>query len=347
MTGPAAIGVSWSRRVTVTWAQRDGHACIRLEKVTAGADVRIQVRPRPNVAIASLPAVAGRVIDDGDAVSFVPRFAFLAGTTYTVIVDGTSVAELIAPAPARAPTTTVVDIYPTAAEVPRNLLRFYVWFSGPMSEGQAASHVSLATSTGAPIIDTLMPAEYELWDADHLRLTVLLDPARIKRGLISHRELGYPLRPGTSFRILVNSDFRDATGTALRTGAERRYHVGGDERRPIEPHRWRLGIPSQRTLEPLLLTFDRPLDHALTGRCLQVIGPNRRPVVGLVRVGRAERSWRLTPHAAWSPGTHTVVIAPILEDIAGNSVNRIFDRDMAQDLPTAVPPPATLEFDPR
>ena len=32
--------------------------------------------------------MAGRLVRDGDDLCFVPRFAFLDGTTYTVTVDG-------------------------------------------------------------------------------------------------------------------------------------------------------------------------------------------------------------------------------------------------------------------
>ena len=47
--------------------------------------------------------MAGRLERDGDAVSFVPRFPFLDGTTYTVTVDGTSTAVLVRPRPGRPP----------------------------------------------------------------------------------------------------------------------------------------------------------------------------------------------------------------------------------------------------
>ena len=92
--------------------------------------------------------------------------------------------------------TRVTGIYPTAAEVPSNLLRLYVWFSAPMSEGCAAEYVRLARDDGGNIAGALLPTEHELWDAARRRLTVLLDPARIKRGLVGHQEVGYPLRAG-------------------------------------------------------------------------------------------------------------------------------------------------------
>ncbi|MFD7944198.1 hypothetical protein [Streptomyces sp. NPDC059744] len=77
---------------------------------------------------------------------------------------------------------------------------------------------------------SLLPVEYELWDAAHERLTVLLDPARIKRGLVGHVTNGYPLRSGESICLIVGPGFRDARGVPLRRGgkaARRRAVVPG------------------------------------------------------------------------------------------------------------------------
>ena len=162
--------------------------------------------------------MAGRLVRDGDDVCFVPRFPFVDGTTYTVVVDGAVAAVLVRPRPDGPATTEVVGIHPTAGEVPRNLLRLYVPFSAPMSEGQAARHVRLVDDAGDELTGALLPTEHELWDGGRRRLTVLLDPARIKRGLVAHREAGYPLQAGAPFRLVVDDGFRDASGTPLRRG---------------------------------------------------------------------------------------------------------------------------------
>jgi hypothetical protein len=173
----------------------------------------------------------------------------------------------------------------------------------------------------------LLATDYELWDGEHRRLTVLLDPARIKRGLMAHRQSSYPLQTGHSFRLVVGAGFRDAGGAPLRSEAHRPYDVGADERRRVEPDAWTFRSPSRQSLEPLEVRFDRPLDHALLRRCLSVIGPAGRRIDGRVEVGPAERSWRLVPSEPWSAGPHELVVDEILEDVAGNSVTRVFDRD--------------------
>jgi hypothetical protein len=272
--------------------------------------------------------MAGRLAPDGAGACFVPRFGFVDGTAYAVTVDGRPAGVLTRPRPGRVPVARVLAIHPAAGEVPRNLLRCYVWFSAPMSEGQAAAHVALADDAGTPLPGALLATEHELWDAGRRRLTVLLDPARIKRGLAGHRAAGYPLRPGQPVRIVAGAGFRDAAGSPLRAGAQQQYTVGADKRRRLEPGDWTLDVPAAGGTGPLTVAFDRPLDHGLLARCLHVTGPGGRPVPGRVLAGPQDRSWRLVPAAAWAAGTHRLHVDPALEDLAGNSVRRVFDRDL-------------------
>ena len=176
--------------------------------------------------------MAGRLVRDGGDLCFVPRFAFLDGTAYTVTVDGATAAVLIRARPDRPATTEVTAIHPTAAEVPRNLLRLYVWFSAPMSEGYAARQIRLAGDSGEVIAGALLPGEHELWDASRRRLTLLLDPARIKRGLASHRDAGYPLRPGEPFRLVIDRGFPDARGRPLAGASGGTRSAASAPRRP-------------------------------------------------------------------------------------------------------------------
>jgi hypothetical protein len=292
--------------------------------------------------------MAGRLVRDGDGLCFVPRFAFLDGTTYTVTVEGTSAAVLVRARSGRLAATEVTEIRPTAAEVPSNLLRLYAWFSAPMSEGCVAGQVRLARDDGSIIAGALLPTEHELWDASRRRLTVLLDPARIKRGLASHQDDGYPLRSGEPFRLVVGSGFRDAQGLPLRAPAQRRYEVGGEERRHVDPGSWLLTVPPAGTSEPLQIAFGRPLDHGLLARCLHVSGPGGQLVDGTPQIGPGEQSWQLVPRQTWASGSHQLIVDPVLEDLAGNSVSRVFDRDLArpEDQPRQARP-VTVGFRPR
>jgi hypothetical protein len=268
---------------------------------------------------------------DGAALVFVPRFPFVDGTRYAVVVDGTQCGVLERPLASGDRVAQVIDIWPSSRVVPRNLLRIYIEFSERMSEGYAADCVHLVDNRGVPLIAALLPTEHELWDAARRRLTVLLDPARIKRGLAGHRELGYPLRYGESISAVVDESFRDAMGRPLRSVAERRYVVGEDERRRVEPLRWTIKAPRVSTREPIDVQFDKPLDHALLMNCLHVIDERGEFVDGRATIGFGEASWHFTPDRSWTEGIHHLVVDSRLEDIAGNSACRVFDRDLNLD----------------
>ena len=78
------------------------------------------------------------------------------------------------------------------------------------------------------------------------------------------------------------------------------------------------------------VTFGRPLDHGLLARCLHVRGPGGELIDGTARIGPGEQSWQLAPSRAWAPRFHQLIVDPVLEDLAGNSVSRVFDRDLTR-----------------
>jgi hypothetical protein len=94
--------------------------------------------------------------------------------------------------------------------------------------------------------------------------------------------------------------------------------------------------------------FGRPMDHGLLARCLLVTGPGGELIDGAPQIGTEEMSWQLAPRQAWACGPHQLIVDPVLEDLAGNSVSRVFDRDLTR--PEDQPQPArpvTLTFSPR
>ncbi len=302
-------------------------AVLPSELTKAGLDLR------------ALQPVVGRFALDGDAVCFIPRFPFLDGAGYSLLLfpapgDGRGDPEtstIQRPARAGSPETSVVSIYPTATELPVNQLKLYVRFSGPMSEGWAARAVHvLRADTRGPLADVFLRMEPELWDSDRKRLTLLLDPGRIKRGLVPNQEAGYPLTEGVPVVVTIDASSRDAAGRPLRVGAERRYQVGPPLRARIDPARWRLHEPALGSNDPLTVEFDRPLDHALLQHCLWVNDPAGLPLAGRGAVGPGERSWRFVPQSPWKQGRHAMIVDPRLEDLAGNSLMRVFDRDLTR-----------------
>jgi hypothetical protein len=339
------------RRLNLTWGDYAGKPClwihgwspVDLRELTelgpSDLNQRIAVLPADLVqdgrGFDGLQSVAGGFVLDREAVGFIPRFPFVDGLGYAVLFDGGSshseILRILRPQRAEPPTTTVSAIYPTTAAVPVNLLKLYVYFSAPMSEGWAARAIQMIQAeTGEELQDTFVLMEPELWDWDRQRLTILLDPGRIKRGLVPNAEAGYPLVEGNDVVIRVDAMFQDAAGRPLIDAFVRRYQVGPALRTRIEPRDWLVSPPAAGTRERLEVLFDRPLDHALLQRCLSVADAAGRRVPGQILTGIEERSIRFEPDAAWKNGRYFLTIDPLLEDLAGNSVARVFDRDLTR-----------------
>jgi hypothetical protein len=53
-------------------------------------------------------------------------------------------------------------------------------------------------------------------------------------------------------------------------------------------------------------------------------------VLGSSTVSHGEESWSFIPNSPWQQGRHQLLVDPVLEDLAGNSALRVFDRDLGQ-----------------
>ena len=76
----------------------------------------------------------------------------------------------------------VLKVYPSANRLPENTLRLYVHFSGVVARGGVYSRFKLVRDDGKAVLRPFVELDEELWSEDGLRLTLLFDPGRVKRG---------------------------------------------------------------------------------------------------------------------------------------------------------------------
>jgi hypothetical protein len=224
----------------------------------------------------------------------------------------------------------VSAVHPGTGRIPENLLRFYVHFTAPMSRGDALRWVRLEDASGVPIADAFLAIDEELWDRDAVRLTLLLDPGRIKSGLRPRAELGRALAPGHEVTLAIDGRWPDASGRPLAEGLRRTFQVVAADQTTPDPTRWRISPPLAGANEPLRIDLGEPLDHALLHRLVWVEDDAGRPVQGSIALSDEERSWSFTPREPWSAGHYTVTIDRRLEDLAGNRIGRPFEVDLTR-----------------
>lgn len=279
------------------------------------------------------PPLLGETRREGEALVFEPRYPLAPGMRFRAVYrpapDAPPEVTLLesAAAPPRPP-TRVEAIYPTADRLPENLLKLYVQFSGPMSAGQAWQRLRLADGSGTTVAHPFLEIEQELWDPTGSRLTVLFDPGRVKRALRPHAEEGSPLRAGGEYVLEVDAGWPDAAGHPLAEPARKRFRVGPADHEPPSMESWEVSAPAAGTRDPLVVRFPEPLDRALLQSALGVEDPMGRPVAGRIDVAEAETAWRFVPEQPWPAGSHGLRAATVLEDLAGNSLERPFEVDV-------------------
>lgn len=290
----------------------------------------------------SLPPMLGSWRVAEGSLRFEPRFPLDRGMTYRaefrpaqlagLRVDAAAISPLRAsfalPAPDLTPVTSVAQIYPTAAVLPENQLKFYVYFSASMSGGDIYQHIHLRDAAGQKIDLPFLELAEELWNQDLTRVTLLIDPGRIKRGVMPLEDIGPVFEAGKSYSLTIDAAWRDAQRRPLRAGFRKDFRIGPADRTPPDPARWTVRAPAAGTREPLVVAFDEPMDHALATRMIGVITATGTVLEGEVTLTDDDRRWSFAPAQPWTQGTHTLVIPTTIEDLAGNNIGKPFDVDL-------------------
>ena len=231
--------------------------------------------------------------------------------------------------------TRVTDIYPTAHVLPANLLRFYVYFSQPMGREQPPAAIALYDADGAHVPDVFLPTRYALWSADARRLTLIVDPGRVKTGLRANTALGRALRPGKTYTLRIDAAARDDRGCELARAVRKTFRVVAADTTVPAPAKWRIEAPVAGTREPLSVTLGESLDHTSLAFGVRVLDQGSTIVRGAIEVDDDERTWRFRPASPWLSAPYQLVVDGDIEDLAGNRPAASFDRPVDGDATTA------------
>jgi hypothetical protein len=280
-----------------------------------------------------VPALLGRYGVENGALVFTPQYPIQAGVRYkaTAHIPGMAPVSAVADIPKKTivPSTVVADVYPSLGVLPENQLKFYIHFSNSMSQGDAFLHIALLDESGARIPDPpFLVRGGELWDRDFKRFTLFFDPGRVKRDLGPSLEMGPALREGKRYTLLIDRDWVDAEGAPLKEEFRKTFTVGPPDRKPIDLDACKISRPKSGTLDPAVIDFPEPMDHAIVLRELDVLDPSGKAVEGNFSLERNETRWQMTPSAPWKKGAYTIEIGTVTADLAGNMVGRPFEVDL-------------------
>ena len=286
------------------------------------------------------PAITGSYFVADSHLVFQPKYPPPPGITYTASFNGAYFNTLIGKELLREKyaetlqfpenpvntTTKIKGIYPNIDKVPSNLLKIYLYFSAPMGLENPYQFLSLEDGFGNSIQEPFVVIPEGLWDPERKRLTILIHPGRVKRGVGPNLVMGSVLQEGNDYTLRVDKNWSDWNGAKLQSSFEYSFSVGASDRNKININTWKLSLPEASSKDTLAIAFGESLDPALALRMVSVIDPLGNPVQGNISVDNASSYWYLLPKSAWIKGAYQLKINKDLEDLAGNTLGGVFDR---------------------
>ncbi|HEX6225955.1 MAG TPA: Ig-like domain-containing protein [Chryseolinea sp.] len=269
-------------------------------------------------------AILGNFSKHNGEVLFEPLVPFTKGLEYEILLDDTVFGAIEIPKdPVRSP--ELLFVYPSNDTLPENLLKIYIEFSEPMVEGNSLEHLMLVRNDHDTLPGTFLDLQPELWNVEATVLTLWLDPGRIKRDLIPNKEMGAPLESGHKYTLHIDNAWRSKRGDRLLKSYEKTFvTVPRDDTSPKVAN-WKIQAPRANQNSPLEIQFPEPLDYFLLKESITVKSAGK-VVSGTIEIEVEERVLRFLPDKPWEGSRYVISVEGRLEDLAGNNLNRPFDR---------------------
>ncbi|MEM9680538.1 MAG: hypothetical protein AAF901_09465, partial [Bacteroidota bacterium] len=272
--------------------------------------------------------ILGIISQNGFKYSFQPVVPFSPGHTYLVynnaeLVDTFTIKmneDIVLP--------ELIAIYPTSDTVPENLLKMYFEFSKPMQKvGNALEYITVVDDTSGEEVDVFLELSTELWNKEHTRLTLWLDPGRIKTDLIPNKKLGLPILNGHSYRLTISPEWKDHEGNPLVTSYEKQFSVTDRDSKQPEVNTWTI----EATPDQLKIHFHESMDAILAKETFSIHRRNGKTISGEFKLTQNEQGLHFYPEQPFLPGEYRFKVASKLEDLAGNNLNHLFDQDLKKE----------------
>jgi hypothetical protein len=280
--------------------------------------------------------IAGKHSRTVNRITFRPAFRFESGQAYTVLApridqQGKAVEskhEFTLKGEFNLANPHVVNVYPSGPNLPENTLRFYVHFSAPMQPHRSTEHIKLVDAQGNVDNNAFMSFKQELWSEDRKRLTVLMDPGRIKRGVAQNLTLGPALEQGHRYTIIVDEGWPGANGQSVAAKFEKGFVTTAALRTRPDLSYWSVSAPKIQSIEPLVINLDRPFDHASLSNSILILTDKGAVVSGSISIENYEQRWKFAPKEPWEGKQLTILVDAHLEDVAGNNFKDLLDHSI-------------------
>ena len=275
--------------------------------------------------------ILGEYIKVPEGILFKPLLPLTYGLTYKVLLGEKLLGEIEIPIPDASDEPSIVALYPTSDTVPVNLLKIYIQFSRPMREGVSAEQLVLIKNGTDTVPAPFLDLQPELWNKERNVLTLWLDPGRVKRDLQPNNKMGAPLEEGENYELIIKKDWQDTRGVILKEAYRKQFWVGNRDTISPDLNRWNLELPKEGSSEPIIIQLHEPLDFILMKETIFIRDEKGTALSVHIKPINKESTLSITPSAPWKAGSYYIECEFRLEDLAGNNLDRLFDRDLTKD----------------
>jgi len=281
------------------------------------------------------PKLWGTVRRSGEQIHFRPSAKLTPGQPYFVGLAGNEggwQAWGIVQVPLANGPAPKVSVFP-AKSLPANALKLYLQFSEPMEQGVMLENLRLLDQEGAEVPGAFR--ETELWSPDGRRLTVWFHPGRQKTSVQLGIDEGPVLIAGHRYQVVIDGSWRDSQGQPLGAAVTHDFTATEVDHHRPDPAKWVI-VASSHSIS---VTFDEPLDQAMLPLAMTLQSTMAgSKAIGFHCVAETDgRTANLVPATPLSPGSYTLRIDPMLEDLAGNNLLHPFEVDLRDAAPAPDP----------
>lgn len=281
-------------------------------------------------------AVLGDLVQTPAQLRFIPLLPFQKNSEYTLIYNSSIYPFKIELDASYVP-VQVETIYPNSTVLPSNFLKWYIQFSKPINPSKIYDHIYLIDKSDSTKIDrALLPLETPLLSDDGTLLTLWIEPGRQKRDLGPNKQLGEVLTAGKSYTLVIGQGLKDHQGILMNESFTHPFTVEPPDRIQPTVTSWKLQLPTAQTKEPLYIDFQEFLDYGSLQNSLLIRDESGEEFMGTFTVDTNQKGIQFTPLLIWNKSTYIVSSKPIVEDLSGNNLERLFDRDVTIETKTPV-----------
>jgi hypothetical protein len=228
-----------------------------------------------------------------------------------------------------------IRISPQAKVLPANTLRFYIHFPKPAEAHFDRDQLWLLNEEEQVVHDPFLVLSQELWSPDGRRLTVFMEPGRIKRGIGTDPSHDPALVVGKSYSLAI---------TALGQTANHSFRVSDPVLEAITETDWRVVSPTAGSSEPAVVHFDRVMDAGLCEDEIGIVTSSGEVVQTHVSLAPDGTKMHLIPSRPWSAEEHYLFVSERLEDVCGNRLGEALDHGLTL---SGRPRAGSISFTPR